>query len=252
MTGALEQLRGAVTTATSGQGGAGYRAVGIASGAMQAIDGALALTHPTVTASLTLGASHSGAWSESTGETPRPTTLRAAGDVTLTAGRDLRLQGTQGQAGGRMDLTAGRDVTIESALERTASAQGSRAWQAGIGFGASAGLDGVSAGVTANGALSAARGQDAGVANLNAHLVAGTGLSLTAGRDAVMAGAVVGAPDVAVSVGGDLTVASRQDTNLGTSTSRQLSGSVMVGGRARARCRWAGGDPAGTGPGSGS
>ncbi|MCJ2013611.1 hemagglutinin repeat-containing protein [Methylobacterium sp. J-076] len=229
ITGALDQLRGAVDTATSGQGGAGYRAVGVASGAMQAIDGALALSHPSLSASLTLGAAHSQSRSESASEAQRPTTLSAAGDVSLTAGRDLRLQGTQGQAGGRMDLAAGRDLTVESAVSRTASAQSASAWKAGLGLGASLGLDGASAGITADAALSRSQGQEAGSTNLNAHLTAGTGLSLTSGRDTTVAGAVVRAPEIAVAVGGDLTVASRQDTTQGGSTSRHLSGGITLG-----------------------
>ncbi|ALA16933.1 filamentous hemagglutinin [Chelatococcus caeni] len=64
---------------------------------------------------------------------------------------------------------------------------------------------------------------------LNARLDAGETLTIVAGRDATLAGANATGRDVFLNIGGDLTVASRQDTGHGASRSSNIGGSVFVG-----------------------
>jgi filamentous hemagglutinin len=77
VSGAVEQLRQAPGTFTSGYGGAGYKAIGMVSGTLQAIDGYSQLSNPTVSASLTLGASGSKSRSASLSTAAVPTTITA-------------------------------------------------------------------------------------------------------------------------------------------------------------------------------
>jgi len=229
VTSAIDTLKSAGHTFNSGYGGDGYRAIGAISGALKTVDAVSELTHPSVSASLTVGASNSRSRSERYQETARPTTIRAAGDVSLGAGRDLHLQGPQVDAGGWLALGAGRDVLIESARSRSAASQSSSSQRAGVGVGATVGLSGPSVGPKVEGSASQSRSQEQGETNTNAHLNAGQGISVGSGRDTTIAGARLTAPEIDLKVGRDLTVASRQDTSQGRSRSSSGGGSLTVG-----------------------
>jgi len=79
VTGAIDTLKSAGHTFNSGYGGDTYRAIGAISGALKTVDAVYELTHPSVSASLTAGASSSRSRSERYEETARPTTIRAGG-----------------------------------------------------------------------------------------------------------------------------------------------------------------------------
>lgn len=229
VSGALDQLRKALKTARSGHGGAGYEAIAAASGALQAIDGALQLVNPTVTASVTVGASRSNSSSQTWQETARPATITAGGDIALFSGQDMHLQASQLKAGNDLLLDAGRNLLIESAQPRYGSAQSSSSASASVGVGASAGLTGANAGITASGSYANAHPELQGMANVNALLEAGNTLVSRSGNDTTIAGATVKAPDVPLDVGGNLTIASRQDTERSRSNAFNIGGSVIVG-----------------------
>ncbi|WP_143012367.1 hemagglutinin repeat-containing protein [Methylobacterium phyllostachyos] len=223
---ALDELQEASRTFNSGYGGDGYRAIGAVSGTLKAVDAVMQLTNPSVSASLTVGASSSTSRSEQLTETQRPGTIRAAGGISLEAGRDLHLQGTQVLAGGWLDLMAGRDMVIESARSRGAASQSASSWNAAVGIGAQVGLGGPSVGFTAEGSVSSSRSREQRETNTNAQLGAGDGISVHSGQDTTIEGARLSAPEIDLEVGRNLTVASRQDTATGRSSSSSLSGSI--------------------------
>ncbi|MBB4017445.1 filamentous hemagglutinin [Chelatococcus caeni] len=230
VSGALEQLKGAASTFNSGYGNDAYKAIGMASGIMQGVDAALQLSNPTLSGSITAGASSSTSRQWAYGETARPTTLTAAGDLTLTAGRDMHLEGTQAVAGQDLILDVGRDLVVESAQSGYGSFRSSSSKSFGVGVGASVSLtSGATVGLTANGSIAHARDQMSGLQNLNARLDAGETLIIVTGRDATLAGANASGQDVLLDIGGDLTVASRQDVGHGESRSSSIGGSVFVG-----------------------
>jgi len=234
VSGALEQLKGAASTFNSGYGNDAYKAIGMASGIMQGVDAALQLSNPTLSGSITAGASSSTSRQWAYGETARPTTLTAAGDLTLTAGRDMHLQGTHAIAGQDLILDVGRDLLVESAQSGYGSFQSSSSKSFGVGLQASFSLGAPegsrgSLGIGASGSVAHARDQMSGFQNLNAVLHAGDTLVVVTGRDATFAGAGASGTDVLLDVGGDLTVASRQDVGHGASRSSNIGGSVVIG-----------------------
>jgi filamentous hemagglutinin len=229
VSGALEQLRQAPGTFSSGYGGSGYKAVGAVSGTLQAIDALSALSRPTISASLTLGASGSRSQGSSLSTSAVPTTITAT-SLSLAAGRDMHLQGTQVDVAKDIAITAGRDLVIESAQSTTQSASSSLQWNAGVGLHASVSLsESPQLGVTIGGGMGRAQAGSFSVTQLNAHLNAGGTVSITSGRDATLAGATVKAADIALDIGRNLTVASRQDVAQGASSSMSVSASAIIG-----------------------
>ncbi|MGV2981318.1 hemagglutinin repeat-containing protein [Camelimonas sp. ID_303_24] len=229
VTGALENLKSAATTFRSGHGTAAYEAIGMASGVMRGVDAAMALTNPSVSASLTVGGTHATSSQSAHTETARPATLAAGGGISLQSGADMRLQGAQAGAGRTLALNAGRDLTIESAAAGFGSSQSSSAASFGAGVGVSVGLRSATAGVTANAAVSRSKAEGEGVSHLNARLNAAGEIVIASARDATVAGAVVAAPQISLDIGRNLTVASRQDTGRGKSSSASIGGSITVG-----------------------
>ncbi|QFU16338.1 hemagglutinin repeat-containing protein [Microvirga thermotolerans] len=224
----MRQLQQAPATFTSGHGNAGLKAIGIASGTLQALDGIKQLTNPTVSVSATVGASGSRATSQSVSVTAVPTTIKA-GSLSLNAGRDIRLVGTQADVVTDITLTAGRDLKVESARSSTATYSSSSDWHAGVGVAASAGASGFTLGLTAEGGLSRANASSWSETQVNAQLKAGGKVAATTGRDATFAGATVKAQDIVLDVGRNLTVTSRQDKAHGSTSSMNVGGSVTVG-----------------------
>jgi filamentous hemagglutinin len=227
--GAAQQLRAAVDTFDSGYGNATYRAIGMASGVMQATDAVRSLSNPSVSASLSLGFSQSSVaqYERATGIVPAELDAR---DLTLSAGRDLALVAVQARAERDLALFAGRNLVIESAQAIYDTATCSSSSAASIGLGASfSAQGGPSVGVTVSGEMARGRSDAEGVAQVNAQLRAGERLLVSTGGDTLVAGAVLRAREVDLLVGGDLTIASRQDTGRIRGSSANVSGSVTIG-----------------------
>ncbi|MGH1571827.1 hemagglutinin repeat-containing protein [Methylobacterium sp. P31] len=79
VTSAINDLQDAGRIFNSGYGGSTYQAIGVVSGTLKTVDEVLQLIHPTVSASLTLGASSSKSRSDQLVETQHPSTIQAAG-----------------------------------------------------------------------------------------------------------------------------------------------------------------------------
>ena len=228
--GAAQQLRAAVDTFDSGYGNATYRAIGMASGVMQATDAVRSLSNPSVSASLSLGFSQSSVaqYERATGIVPAE--LDAGRDLTLSAGRDLALVAVQARAERDLALFAGRNLVIESAQATYDTATRSSSSAASIGLGASfSAQGGPSVGMTVSGEMARGRSDAEGVAQVNAQLRAGERLLVSTGADALVAGAVLRAREVDLLVGGDLTIASRQDTGRIRGSSANIGGSLTIG-----------------------
>jgi filamentous hemagglutinin len=229
VTGAMRQIAQTPGLAKLGYGNPAYQAIGAMSAALNLTQGVLSLTNPTVSASLTLGASGTKSHSEAWSETAVGTTIKAA-SLDVTAKRDVRLQGVQANVTNDILIDAGRHATIESAQSRASLFSTQSSWNVGVGVGGSCGAaSGCTGGVYVEGGASQAKASSWSETQLNTHLNAGGKATLKTGSNATLAGAVVTAKDIEADVGGNLTVASRQDTAHGSSSSSSVGGSLTIG-----------------------
>ncbi|WP_293931458.1 hemagglutinin repeat-containing protein, partial [Iodobacter sp.] len=104
-------------------------------------------------------------------------------------------------------------INLQSALDESEqhSKNSSSSWGAGVAI--SVGQGGASYGVTANGSLSRGHADGKDTAQQNSHINAGKTLTLESGNDTRIEGAVVSGSKIVADIGGDLKLASRQDTS---------------------------------------
>ncbi len=139
---------------------------------------------------------------------------------------DLHVQGSTVTAGRQATLLAARDIQLEAAAGTTEQQSSNRSSSASVGVLIdSRGTYGVN--VAASGARGSADGSE--TTWTNARVQAGTQVTMDSASDTQLAGAVVSAPHVTATVGGDLTIASRQDTSTYDSRQKQTGGSVTIG-----------------------
>ncbi|SFO40504.1 filamentous hemagglutinin [Candidatus Pantoea varia] len=148
---------------------------------------------------------------------------------TLTAGRnlnvtatgqngtaqsgDISITGGQLKAGGDMSLDASRDILLQSA-QNTQSTDGknsSKGGSVGIGIGVGSGGYGISVSASVNAAKGSEKGN--GLTHGETTLDAGSRLSLTSGRDTTLTGAQASGESVKVDAGRNLTLTSEQDSD---------------------------------------
>jgi filamentous hemagglutinin len=229
VTGAMRQIAQTPGLAKSGYGNPAYQAIGAMSAALNLTQGVLSLTNPTVSASLTLGASGSKSHSEAWSNTAVGTTIKAE-SLVLDAGRNVHLQGVQATIKKDIAIDAGRHVTIESAQSYAGSSSSSSSWNVGVGVGGSCGAaSGCTGGLYLEGGASQAKANNWSVTQLNSHLNAGGNLHIGSLKNTTIAGAVVTAATIDVAVKGNFTLASRQDTAHGSSSSSSVGGSLTIG-----------------------
>ncbi|WP_370514685.1 hemagglutinin repeat-containing protein, partial [Pantoea sp. M_1] len=146
--------------------------------------------------------------------------LKAGGDLSLAAARDILLQsgdisitGSQLKAGGDLSLAAARDILLQSAqnTQRTDSQNSSKGGSAGAGIGAGSGGYGISVSASVNAAKGSEKGN--GLTHSETTLDAGSQLSLTSGRDTTLTGAQASGNSVKVDAGRNLTLTSEQDSD---------------------------------------
>lgn len=228
--GAAQSLISSVDTFSSGYGNATYRAIGMASGIMQATDALRSLSDPQLSASLSIGFSQSRIAQSEQATGLVPTLLDAGRDLTLAAGRDLSLVATQASAARDMALIAGRDVIVESgqALFDAQSRSSSLAASIGIGVTLSPTRE-PTFGVTIEGSGSRARSDTRGSAQVNSNLLAGERLVVSSGQDVTIAGATLRARDVDLFVGRNLEITSRQDEGRTRGSSAHAGLSLTIG-----------------------
>ncbi|WP_414617380.1 hemagglutinin repeat-containing protein, partial [Yersinia intermedia] len=143
---------------------------------------------------------------------------------------DIRVQGSELQAGKNLSLDAKNDIALNSAenSERLRGSNKSSGGNIGIGIGVGKG-----AGISIFAGVNASKGKEQGdsLTHTESQLKAGDTVSITSGRDTSLKGAQVSGETVKVDVGRDLTLQSEQDRNNYDSkqTSVSASGSFTFG-----------------------
>ncbi|UZH03016.1 hemagglutinin repeat-containing protein [Pantoea anthophila] len=148
-------------------------------------------------------------------------TLTAGRNLTVTAtgkngtaqSGDISITGSQLKAGGDMSLEASRDILLQSAqnTRSTDSKNSSKGGSVGVGIGVGSG----GYGITVSAGVNAAKGSEKGngLTHSETTLDAGNRLSLTSGRDTTLTGAQANGSSVKVDAGRNLTLTSEQDSD---------------------------------------
>lgn len=209
--GAQENVSHAVDSvkAAKDDGGAGST--------MRAIDALSGARDGAVSASAGVVAEWSRFESTDTSSSSRATQLNAANNLSMISGGDQTHKGTQAYAANNLNVDAGGQLTIESAQSTYKHEDKFLSASATIGLGENGG--GIS------GSLSYANNRNKNVAHNNAHFTAGNVASISSSGDTTLAGAVVRGEHLKADIGGNLTIASLQDTG----KTRGERGSLSVG-----------------------
>ncbi|WFS63380.1 hemagglutinin repeat-containing protein [Pseudodesulfovibrio thermohalotolerans] len=230
VTTAIRTLAQTPENVTSGEGGIGAQAASAASGALQAVSAAQQISNPSASVSATVGLSMSESSFSSDSATSVPSTITAGRDVALDAGQDLTVEGGRVQAAEDVSLTAGEDVTVASAANSRQTLSSSSSVSAGVGIGATvSAVNGTAAGLQVSGSASGSDADYRADSNTNAQVAAGQDLTVQSGQDTTVAGANLEGNTVNMDVGGDLVVASRQDTSESKSSNWNVGGSATLG-----------------------
>ncbi|WP_249655053.1 hemagglutinin repeat-containing protein [Pantoea agglomerans] len=148
-------------------------------------------------------------------------TLTAGRNLTVTAtgkngtaqSGDISIAGSQLKAGGDLSLDASRDILLQSAqnTQSTESTNSSKGGSVGVGIGVGSGGYGISVSASVNAAKGSEKGN--GLTHSETTLDAGSRLSLTSGRDTTLTGAQASGESVKVDAGRNLTLTSEQDSD---------------------------------------
>jgi Hemagglutinin repeat len=212
-------------------------------GAVDAVQGAGAAGAVGLTIAVSLGSSKSQSNTDSSANTGVASTVKAGGNVTITAtGADntkgetsnITIQGSQIQAGqtttldaqDNLNLLASRNTTTQSNSSSNSSSS------VGVSFGIGAGTTGVGFNVAA------ARGKGAGAGSeviYNNTLIEGNTVNLRSGKDTNLIGAVVKGTTVNADIGnnpfgsgGNLRIESLQDTSVYNESSQNSGGTLSI------------------------
>ncbi|MCX2194259.1 hemagglutinin repeat-containing protein [Pantoea agglomerans] len=148
-------------------------------------------------------------------------TLTAGRNLTVTAtgkngtaqSGDISITGSQLKAGGDLSLDASRDILLQSAqnTQSTESTNSSKGGSVGVGIGVGSGGYGITVSASVNAAKGSEKGN--GLTHGETTLDAGNRLSLTSGRDTTLTGAQASGESVKVDAGRNLTLTSEQDSD---------------------------------------
>ena len=216
-------------SAQAGKGSAAAEAVTAASAAMESYSAVSSALSSSASASLTVGATYSESRQQSSSSKAVASTIRSGNDLTVTAEKDVTIDGSHLLAENDLSIEAGKDVTITASTDTYTSSSSSTYVDARAGIGGSVGATGASGGVTGSAAYSASEGQSKAAIKGNAGVSAGENLSITSGKDTTIEGANVEGNKVAMNVGEDLTVRSLQNETSSKSSHVNLSASVTLG-----------------------
>jgi len=185
----------------------------------------LNLNASTSNVSLTAGFSKSDSELDNQNTSAVGSNLNAGGNVDINARNDLAVVGSDINGDDNVALTAGNNIVIEAAESQYSSDSEDSHLSAGAGI--NFGSDGI--GFTANMAMGEGELDREGTTYSNSHITAGNNLSVTSGNDTVIEGGNLAGTDVAMDVGGDLTVASVQDTGQVKGDRWDVSANITVG-----------------------
>nr|WP_230850012.1 hemagglutinin repeat-containing protein [Ralstonia solanacearum] len=184
--------------------------------------------------SITVGGSKSQSLQTQDTDSAAGSAVKAGGNVRIHATGDgqnstLTVQGSNIQAGKDALLKADGDINLQAAKSRSDMERSSSSMSGGVGVAVSVSSNGASFGVTANASASRGTGNGHDVTWTNTHVNAGNQLTIESGGDTNIKGAVASGKQVVANVGGDLNVASLQDTSTFHSKDQSIAGSVTVG-----------------------
>ena len=184
-------------------------------------DGYQAGSTNTVGVSASYGSQSSKSETRTESSQSQGSTLTAGRNLNVTAtgkngtaqSGDISITGSQLKAGGDLSLDASRDILLQSAqnTQSTDSKNSSKGGSVGVGIGVGSGGYGISVSASVNAAKGSEKGN--GLTHSETTLDAGSQLSLTSGRDTTLTGAQASGESVKVDAGRNLTLTSEQDSD---------------------------------------
>ncbi|MEN4700498.1 hemagglutinin repeat-containing protein [Pantoea agglomerans] len=184
-------------------------------------DGYQAGSTNTIGVSASYGSQSSKSEARTESSQSQGSTLTAGRNLTVTAtgkngtaqSGDISIAGSQLKAGGDLSLGASRDILLQSAqnTQSTDSKNSSKGGSVGVGIGVGSGGYGISVSASVNAAKGSEKGN--GLTHSETTLDAGNRLSLTSGRDTMLTGAQANGESVKVDAGRNLTLTSEQDSD---------------------------------------
>ncbi|WWE19278.1 hemagglutinin repeat-containing protein [Pantoea agglomerans] len=184
-------------------------------------DGYQAGSTNTIGVSASYGSQSSKSETRTESSQSQGSTLTAGRNLTVTAtgkngtaqSGDISITGSQMKAGGDLSLDASRDILLQSAqnTQSTDSKNSSKGGSVGVGIGVGSGGYGISVSASVNAAKGSEKGN--GLTHSETTLDAGNRLSLTSGRDTTLTGAQASGESVKVDAGRNLTLTSEQDSD---------------------------------------
>jgi filamentous hemagglutinin len=184
-------------------------------------DGYQAGSTNTIGVSASYGSQSSKSEARTESSQSKGSTLTAGRNLTVTAtgkngtaqSGDISITGSQLKAGGDLSLDASRDILLQSAqnTQSTESTNSSKGGSVGVGIGVGSGGYGITVSASVNAAKGSEKGN--GLTHSETTLDAGNRLSLTSGRDTTLTGAQASGESVKVDAGRNLTLTSEQDSD---------------------------------------
>ncbi|MGC1149167.1 hemagglutinin repeat-containing protein [Pantoea agglomerans] len=184
-------------------------------------DGYQAGSTNTIGVSASYGSQSSKSEARTESSQSQGSTLTAGRNLTVTAtgkngtaqSGDISIAGSQLKAGGDLSLDASRDINLQSAqnTQSADSKNSSKGGSVGVGIGVGSGGYGISVSASVNAAKGSEKGN--GLTHSETTLDAGNRLSLTSGRDTTLTGAQASGESVKVDAGRNLTLTSEQDSD---------------------------------------
>lgn len=175
----------------------------------------------TVGVSLSYGSQSSKSESHSQSNQATSSTLNAGRNISITAtgknngdeSGDISIFGSQLKAGGDISLDAARDITLQSSksTEQTESKNSSKGGTVGIGIGVGSGGYGISVSASVNSSKGSQTGNS--LTHNETTLDAGNAVHIISGRDTTLKGAQVSGESITADIGRNLTLQSEQDSD---------------------------------------
>ncbi|WP_289997890.1 hemagglutinin repeat-containing protein, partial [Photorhabdus laumondii] len=157
-------------------------------------------------------------------------TITAKGDDKGTSGQngDIRVQGSQLQAGKDLQLNANRDIQLSSSQNTEQTTGKNSSHGSSLGVGLTVGPGGTGLNVSANVSRGNGHENGNGVSHTNTTLQAGQAVGLNSGRDTTLKGAQVSGEQITAEVKRHLTLSSEQDSQRYDSQQHNASAGVSV------------------------
>ncbi len=164
------------------------------------------------------------------GATTQSSLISAGRNAQFTARTDIRVTGSDINVENDTTFKAGNDVLIQAAAVESSLNQKGNSGGAGTGIAVTgSGSGGAAVGVYVSGNAGRNRLERTGVEYRNSQVTSGNRLTIISGGDTTLKGANAEADQVALDIGGDLTIASVQDTGNVSGEQQDISARVVGG-----------------------